>query len=117
MYFLMQLTGLKMSLTWSGETRGVGAQGQGKFFLLFSFNLLICIFKIFLTMKIILDGLFLVVNQKFLTIPVIPRGICILRSYYLKTYHLPLILHPTLGNLPIYTAEYIQMHTSNQWRC
>jgi len=46
-------------------------------------------------------------------ISIIPRRICILRPNYLKTYHLPLILCPPLGNLPIYTAKYVQIVTSN----
>src|SRR6218665_1384170 len=53
------------------------------------------------------------VNQIFLIIPLIPHRICILRPYYLKTYHLPLILRPSLGNIPIYTAKYVQTLTSN----
>src|SRR6218665_162452 len=54
---------------------------------------------------------FFVVNLKFL---ITPRRISILRPYYLKTYHLPLILRPPpLGNLLIYTAKYVQILTSD----
>jgi len=60
-----------------------------------------------------LDDLLLVVNQTFLTTPLIPRRICILHPYYLKTYHLPLILRPPLRNLPIYAAKYVQILNIN----
>src|SRR6218665_3425551 len=87
----------------SGVTRGSAPGEKSKTFILFSFNLQICILFIFLTMKTILDDLFLVINQKFLIIPLIPRRICISRPYYLKTY-------PTYPSFCALLGQFTNLH-------